>query len=238
MGSPQTPTVEQYARLKEAGQLGATEFAGVVDVSDGKVTISDETPAASDLADAFDLVTIPNAIDSHSPAEAIWQPRVRLPDNRQGGHFMSQEVAILGLGTMGAGIAANLMKAGFSLIVYNRTASKAQDLVSQGARLAATPADAARGASIILGMLADDAASRAVWTDDNGALEGVEKGAILIESSTVSPAWIAELAALAAQRGAELIDAPVAGSRMQAAAGQLWYSRVEASKHSKSPRPC
>lgn len=150
---------------------------------------------------------------------------------------MSQEVAILGLGTMGAGIAANLMKAGFSLIVYNRTASKAQDLVSQGARLAATPADAARGASIILGMLADDAASRAVWTDDNGALEGVEKGAILIESSTVSPAWIAELAALAAQRGAELIDAPVAGSRMQAAAGQLgtrgWKRASTQSRHAR-----
>src|SRR5580658_5932744 len=135
--------------------------------------------------------------------------------------LMNQRVAILGLGTMGAGMAANLMKAGFSLTVYNRTAAKAQSLVSAGAHLAVTPADAARGASVVIGMLADDAASRAVWTGEDGALEGVEKGAILIESSTVSPAWIDELAVLAAKRGAEFLDAPVTGSRTQAAAGQL-----------------
>jgi 3-hydroxyisobutyrate dehydrogenase len=124
---------------------------------------------------------------------------------------------------MGAGMAANLMKAGFSVTVFNRTASKAQVLVRGGARLAATPADAARGASAVIGMLADDTASRAVWAGKNGALDGVEKGAILIESSTVSPAWIVELAALAAQRGAEFLDAPVTGSRVQAGAGQLTF---------------
>jgi 3-hydroxyisobutyrate dehydrogenase len=124
---------------------------------------------------------------------------------------------------MGAGMAANLMKAGFPLAVYNRSVSKAQVLVRGGARLAATPADAARGASVVIGMLADDTASRAVWAGENGALDGVEKGAILIESSTVSPAWIVELAALAAERGAEFLDAPVTGSRMQAGAGQLSF---------------
>ena len=72
-------------------------------------------------------------------------------------------------------------------------------------------------------MLADDAASREVWAGRNGALEGVRPGSILIESSTVSPAWIAELARLARQHGAELLDAPVTGSRTQAAAGQLTF---------------
>jgi len=72
-------------------------------------------------------------------------------------------------------------------------------------------------------MLADDAASREVWAGKNGALDAVEEGVILIESSTVSPAWVAELAALAAQHGAELLDAPVTGSRMQAEAGQLSF---------------
>ncbi len=143
--------------------------------------------------------------------------------DREGEISVSERVALLGLGTMGAGMAANLMKAGFSLTVYNRTVSKAQVLVRGGARLAATPADAARGASLVIGMLADDTASRAVWTGENGALDGVEKGAILIESSTVSPAWIVQLAALAAERGAEFLDAPVTGSRMQAGAGQLSF---------------
>jgi 3-hydroxyisobutyrate dehydrogenase len=70
-------------------------------------------------------------------------------------------------------------------------------------------------------MLADDAASRNVWLGKDGALAAADKGAILIESSTASPAWVAELAGLAAQHGAEFLDAPVTGSRMQAAAAQL-----------------
>jgi 3-hydroxyisobutyrate dehydrogenase len=124
---------------------------------------------------------------------------------------------------MGSGMAANLLKAGFSLSVYNRTAAKAQTLIAQGARLASTPADAARGASVIISMLADDVASRGVWLGNGGALEEVSEGATLIESSTVSPAWIADLAALAEKRGANLLDAPVTGSRMQAEAGQLSF---------------
>jgi len=134
-----------------------------------------------------------------------------------------ENVAILGLGTMGAGMAANLLKAGFPLTVYNRTAAKAQALVSGGARLAQTPAEAAKGAAIVIGMLADDTASRQVWAGKDGALEGAGQGAILIESGTVSPAWIAELAGLAARLGAELLDAPVTGSRLQAEAAQLTF---------------
>jgi 3-hydroxyisobutyrate dehydrogenase len=137
--------------------------------------------------------------------------------------IVSETVAILGLGTMGSGMAGNLLKAGFSLTVYNRTATKAKALVDEGTRLASTPAEAVKGASIVIAMLADDAASCEIWTGSNGALEGVKKGAILIESSTVSPAWIAELAQLALAHGAELLDAPVTGSRMQAAAGQLTF---------------
>jgi 3-hydroxyisobutyrate dehydrogenase len=124
---------------------------------------------------------------------------------------------------MGSGMAANLLKAGFPLAVYNRTAAKAQSLVSAGARLAATPAEAVQGASVVLSMLADDAASREIWLGKDGALAAADKGAILIESSTVSPAWIAELAGLAAQRGVQFLDAPVTGSRMQAQAGQLSF---------------
>jgi 3-hydroxyisobutyrate dehydrogenase len=71
-----------------------------------------------------------------------------------------ENVALLGLGTMGAGMAANLLKAGLSLSVYNRTAAKARALTDAGARSAATPAEAAKNASVIISMLSDDAASR------------------------------------------------------------------------------
>jgi 3-hydroxyisobutyrate dehydrogenase len=136
---------------------------------------------------------------------------------------MSENVAILGLGTMGSGMAANLLKAGFPLSVYNRTRTKAQLLIDAGARSASTPAEAVKDASVIISMLADDTASREVWLGENGALAAAKKTAILIESSTVSPAWIAELANQAEQRGLDLLDAPVTGSRTQAEAGQLSF---------------
>lgn len=136
---------------------------------------------------------------------------------------MAKDVALLGLGTMGAGMAANLLKAGFSLTVFNRTPAKAQPLIDAGARLASTPAEAAKNASVVISMLADDAASREVWLGEGGALAAAKKGDILIESSTVSPAWIAELAKLAGQHGVDFLDAPVTGSRMQAEAGQLSF---------------
>jgi 3-hydroxyisobutyrate dehydrogenase len=136
---------------------------------------------------------------------------------------MGNNVALLGLGTMGSGMAANLLKTGFSVTVYNRTAAKARPLIDAGARFASTPAEAVTDASVIISMLADDAASREVWLGKDGALATASKGAILIESSTVSPEWIAEFAKLAHQHGVDLLDAPVTGSRTQAEAGQLSF---------------
>jgi 3-hydroxyisobutyrate dehydrogenase len=136
---------------------------------------------------------------------------------------VAQKVAMLGLGTMGAGMAANLLKTGFSLSVYNRTPAKAQPLIDAGARFASTPAGAAKDASVVISMLADDAASKEVWLGKDGALIATGKGAVLVESSTVSPGWVAKLAEAAAEHGSEFIDAPVTGSRMQAEAGQLSF---------------
>ena len=133
------------------------------------------------------------------------------------------KIAVLGLGTMGSGMAANLLKAGFPLTVYNRTPSKATQLVEAGARLAETPAQVAKEAQIILSMLADDPASREAWLGPQGALAAAQPGTILIECSTVSPQWIAELGSAAAARNFELLDAPVTGSRTQAAAAQLSF---------------
>jgi len=124
---------------------------------------------------------------------------------------------------MGSGMAANLLKAGFPLAVYNRTAAKAEPLVAQGARVAKSPADAAKGAAVIVSMLSDDSASGEAWTGHKGALAAADPGAVLVECSTVSPAWIKELAAKASARNLELLDAPVTGSRVQAQTAQLLF---------------
>jgi 3-hydroxyisobutyrate dehydrogenase len=134
-----------------------------------------------------------------------------------------QSVALMGLGTMGAGMAENLLKAGFPLTVWNRDRAKAERFAALGARVAESPADAALGADVVLSMLADDVASRAVWLGKDGALASVSDDAMVIDCGTVSPAWIAELAKAASARGVKMLDAPVTGSRAQAAAGQLWF---------------
>ena len=130
-------------------------------------------------------------------------------------------VAVLGLGTMGSRMAHRLLAAGFPVTVYNRNRDKAVALASAGARAAETPRLAVAGANVVLGMLADDRASRAIWLGDQGALDGASPGTLLIESSTLSVNWVRELAVEAESRGCEFIDAPVTGSRNQAGAGEL-----------------
>lgn len=133
-------------------------------------------------------------------------------------------IAFLGLGAMGSRMAANLVKAGHHVTVWNRDPAKAEAFCAQQARMAGTPKAAAQGADIVFSMVTDDAAARAVWMDaETGALAGLRTGAIAIECSTVTPAWIHHLAAAVAARGCHLLDAPVAGSRPQAEAGQLVF---------------
>ncbi len=132
-----------------------------------------------------------------------------------------QTVAVLGLGVMGSGMARNLIKSGFSVRVHNRTAEKAQPLVAAGAQAASTPAEAAQGADIILSMVGDDEASRAMWLGANGALAAAKPGATLIESSTLSLGWVRELHQAAQARGLQFVDAPVAGSKQAAENGAL-----------------
>jgi len=133
-------------------------------------------------------------------------------------------ITVLGLGAMGSRMAANLLKAGHTLTIWNRTPEAAATLVAAGAQQAATPRAAVAGADFVLAMLRDDAASRQVWLDaEHGALAGMSAGSIAIESSTVTPGWIRELGVQAAEHGVELLEAPVAGSRPQAEAGLLIF---------------
>ncbi len=132
-------------------------------------------------------------------------------------------VAVLGLGVMGGGMARRLAGAGFPLTVWNRSPERAQALEAEGAVRAATPREAAAGADVILSMVADDDASRAVWIGPDGALAAARPGALLIESSTLSPAWTERLAETAIERGCRFLEAPVTGSRVQAAGGELLF---------------
>jgi 3-hydroxyisobutyrate dehydrogenase len=136
-------------------------------------------------------------------------------------------VAFMGLGVMGRGMAARLIEQRMPVVVWNRSRDRADALVaasaSSDARVAASPREAAATADVVISMVADDTASRAVWLGEEGALAGARKEAVLIESSTLSPAWIEELATRVSSRGCVLLDAPVTGSRAQAAAGQLLF---------------
>ncbi|MGA8273913.1 MAG: NAD(P)-dependent oxidoreductase, partial [Candidatus Sulfotelmatobacter sp.] len=132
-------------------------------------------------------------------------------------------VAILGLGIMGSGMAGQLLAAKFPLAVYNRNREKALLFSAQGASVAESPREAASRAQVILSMVADDAASREVWLGENGALAAAARGSILIECSTLSIEWVQELATKAAQRGCRFLDAPVTGSKVQAASGELLF---------------
>jgi 3-hydroxyisobutyrate dehydrogenase len=132
-------------------------------------------------------------------------------------------VALFGLGIMGSGMARRLLGAGFPLAIYNRSPDKASALVADGARFGKTPGEAAGLADVIVSMVADDAASQEVWLGQGGALAAATRGAVIIECSTLSVDWVRQLASAAAVRGCEMIDAPVTGSKVQAAAGELGF---------------
>jgi len=124
---------------------------------------------------------------------------------------------------MGTGMASRLLSTGFPLTVYNRNRDKCIPFRDAGAFIAPSPREAASRAQIILSMVADDSASRAVWLGENGALNGVSPGSVLIESSTLSVGWVKELEAAGAQRGCEFLDAPVTGTKPHAASGELLF---------------
>jgi 3-hydroxyisobutyrate dehydrogenase-like beta-hydroxyacid dehydrogenase len=129
-------------------------------------------------------------------------------------------VAVVGLGAMGSRIARRLLEAGHDLVAWNRTAEKAQPLVEAGAVAAATPAEAAARAEVVLTMVADPAALRDVTEGEDGVAAGVGEGATVIEMSTVGPDAVRRLGSVLGEQ-AGLLDAPVLGSRSEAEEGTL-----------------
>lgn len=136
---------------------------------------------------------------------------------------MAQSVGFIGLGIMGQPMALNLVKAGFQVSVYNRTRDKAAPLEQAGARAAASPADAARGADFVMSITSDSAASEQIVLGKDGVIETVKPGAIVIDSATISPVVSRKLACHVAGKQASFLDAPVTGSKHGAEKGELTF---------------
>jgi 3-hydroxyisobutyrate dehydrogenase len=130
-------------------------------------------------------------------------------------------VALLGTGIMGAGMARSMLRAGLDLRVWNRTREKAEPLAAEGATVTDTPAEAARGADIIVTMLLDGVAVDGAMAGDDGAGEAAPDGALWIQASTVGLAAAEKFAALAVRFELEYVDAPVLGTREPAEKGAL-----------------
>lgn len=131
------------------------------------------------------------------------------------------KLAYIGLGTMGAPMAANLLKAGFPLTVHNRTRDKELPLAAQGARRADSPQAAAAEAEVVMVNVSDSADVEAVVLGEEGAAHGMRPGSVLIDFSTISPAATRRLAATLAARGIAMLDAPVSGGSEGAKQGTL-----------------
>ena len=122
-----------------------------------------------------------------------------------------ERIGFVGLGTMGAAMAANLRRAGFEVTAWNRTPGRAGDLVALGAVEASTPADVARASDIVVCCVSDTPDVEAVLFGEGGVAEGLAPGGLVIDCSTIAPSATAGFAARLAERGIGFVDAPVSG---------------------------
>jgi len=132
-------------------------------------------------------------------------------------------VGLIGLGLMGKPMGMNLLKAGFPLTVWNRTASRADELVAAGAKLAQSPLELAANSELVLSIVSDPPALEEVLWGQNGAMQGFQRGSIYIDSSTVSPTLARKVATACEERGVRFLDAPVTGGDWGAKKGELVF---------------
>jgi 3-hydroxyisobutyrate dehydrogenase-like beta-hydroxyacid dehydrogenase len=133
-------------------------------------------------------------------------------------------VAVVGIGRMGGAMAGTLRRAGTDVVVFNRTAAKAEAVARRtGAAVAASARDAAARAGVVLCSLADDAAVRAAYAGPDGLAAGLRPASVVVDSSTIDPRTVDEVAPLVAERGAALLDGPVSGSVQLVERGELAF---------------
>ena len=130
-------------------------------------------------------------------------------------------VAVLGLGIMGRGIADNFLKKGYEVTVWNRSPQKADDLVSRGARRADSVADAVQGAELVFEVTANDESSRELWLGKDGIVAHANASQLLITCATLSVDFVDELAKICAEKGLTFFDMPMTGSRAGAEGGTM-----------------
>jgi 3-hydroxyisobutyrate dehydrogenase-like beta-hydroxyacid dehydrogenase len=135
---------------------------------------------------------------------------------------MIKTISYLGLGTMGSGMVSNLLKAGYKLTVWNRSAEKCEPFARKGARVADSPADAVRGAELVMYSLSNDQAVEVVVFGPKGILSGINEGQIAIDMSTVLPATSLREQKAYAKHGVDFLDVPVFGSKQESADARLW----------------
>ncbi len=133
------------------------------------------------------------------------------------------QVGFIGLGIMGSRMAANLLSSGHDLVVHNRTRDKAEALLGAGARWAATPADAVRGVEVLFTMLSTPEVVQTLATAEDGFLAAMDTGSRWVDCSTVHPGFARWMSGVAGAQGVHHIDAPVAGTKGPAAAGDLIF---------------
>jgi len=135
---------------------------------------------------------------------------------------MAEKVGFIGLGIMGGPMAKNLMLAGHELVLYNRTREKAEDLGKEGsADVAGSPEEVAEQSDVVITMLPDSPQVREVLVGEDGVLEGLKEGALVVDMSTISPVVTEELAEKVKEKGASMLDAPVSGGDVGAIEGTL-----------------
>ncbi|MCB8923733.1 MAG: NAD(P)-dependent oxidoreductase [Ardenticatenaceae bacterium] len=134
---------------------------------------------------------------------------------------MNEQIGFIGLGIMGQGMARNLLKAGFAVRVWNRTASRIEALVAEGAEAASSPADVAAHSDITLICVSDTPDVQAVVLGEDGVIHGAKPGSLVVDHSTISPIATKEMAAKLAEQGVHMLDAPISGGSEGAARGTL-----------------
>ncbi len=131
------------------------------------------------------------------------------------------KVAFIGMGTMGVGMARNILKAGHEVIVHNRTRQKEEGLAAEGAQRAASPREAAANAEIIVICVSDTPDVEGIILGDEGVIHGAPRGSIVVDMSTISPAAARRMAGMLAEKGVGMLDAPVSGGSEGAQNGTL-----------------
>jgi 2-hydroxy-3-oxopropionate reductase len=134
---------------------------------------------------------------------------------------MSTTIGFIGLGIMGKPMARNLMKAGYKLVVYNRSRASMDELAAEGAATAGSPKAVAEQSDVVITMLPDSPQVQEVMTGENGVLAGAKAGTLVIDMSTISPVVTQEVAKVAQEHGVRMLDAPVSGGDVGAQQGTL-----------------